>query len=352
MGAFLPLLLSFFSFLLLIVTLRSPSALPPPSTGSLRFHQTAPVAVIPSNALPLFSTLTDALHVTPFDQQLASALKLPVRVALECQQRSSTGTLGWSVAQWQEAVGLAASYRARRERTIAAMEAIPIANPEEWFDHMPPLLACGGRDASARPHDASLSRFGGSGDGGKWLCSLTELKAPCTIYSLGSFGDIQFEEAMAANTPCEIFTFDCAVPEGRMPTVLPPRVHFEPVCIGIDNALGTFQSLSTITKRLGHAKVHLLKMDIEGSEFVVFDAMRAAYQEDPLASYTSLPLQIRTEFHLVLPTVAKDQSRKLYGAFQNLLDIGYVPVSREFNTLCLYCEEFVFIRLAYECFQK
>ena len=303
--------------------------------------------------LPLYSALTEGLHVTPQDQRLAAALGLQVRTALECQERSSAGTLGWSLAQWREAVGAAAAYYVRRPETLAAMAAIPIDRPAEWFDLMPPMLACGGRDPEGRPHRASLARYGGRADGGKWLCSMAELQAPCTLYSLGSWGDIDFEEAMAHNTPCQIFTFDCTVPPERMPKALPPRVSFEPVCIGQDNADGTFQSLTTIAKRLGHTKVHLLKMDIEGHEFGVFDAMRAAFVADPRASYGFLPLQISVELHLhTQPENTTQRALILHSAFQNLLDMGYVIVSREFNLKCQHCEEFVFIRLAFECFHK
>ena len=299
--------------------------------------------------LPLHSVLTEGLHVTPHDQLLAAALGLGVRMGLLCQERSSAGTLGWSIAQWQKAAGAAAAYNS--SRALAALAAIPIDRPSEWYDLMPPMLACGGRDPEARPHRAALMRYGGRADGGKWLCSMAELEPPCVVYSIGSWGDIDFEEAMSSNTPCQIYTFDCTVPPERMPNSLPPRTFFEPVCIGEDSADGSFQALTTIAKRLGHPKLHLLKMDIEGHEFGVFAAMRAAYDADPPGSYNFLPLQISVEFHLhTLPEEPSARAQMLYSAFQNLLDMGYVVVSREFNLKCPHCEEFVFIRLANECF--
>ena len=333
-------------------------SLPPESAigtaGGLRLPAASGEAEDPSSLLaplPLYATLTEGLHVTPYDQRLAAALGLQVRDALQCQEASSAGTLGWSIAQWQEAVGAAAAYRARRAATLAALTAIPIDRPAQWFDTMPAMMACGGRDPDARPHRAALMRYGGRADGGKWLCSMAELRAPCTIYSLGSWGDIDFEEAISSNTPCETFTFDCTVPPERMPKALPPRTFFEPVCIGEDKADGSFQSLTTIAKRLGHSKVHLLKMDIEGYEFGVFEAMKAAYDRDPIGSYSFLPLQISAELHLhTQPEPTPARALILYSAFQNLLDMGYVIVSREFNLKCQHCEEFVFIRLARECF--
>ena len=302
--------------------------------------------------LPLHSVLTEGLHVTPHDQLLAVALGLQVRMGLHCQERSSAGTLGWSIAQWQEAVDAASAYRLRRASTLAALTALPIDHPSEWFDSMPPMLACGGRDPEARPHHAALMRYGGRADGGKWLCSVAELEPPCVVYSLGNGGDIDFEEAISSNTPCQIFTFDCTLPPERIPdpNSLPPRTTFEPVCIGEDSADGSRQSLTTIAKRLGHPRVHLIKMDIEGHEYGVFAAMRAAYDADPLGSYNFLPLQISVEFHLyTLSANLSARAYTLYSTFQSLLDLGYVAVSREFNLLCPTCEEFVFIRLASEC---
>lgn len=281
-------------------------SLPPESAigtaGGLRLPAASGEAEDPSSLLaplPLYATLTEGLHVTPYDQRLAAALGLQVRDALQCQEASSAGTLGWSIAQWQEAVGAAAAYRARRAATLAALTAIPIDRPAQWFDTMPAMMACGGRDPDARPHRAALMRYGGRADGGKWLCSMAELRAPCTIYSLGSWGDIDFEEAISSNTPCETFTFDCTVPPERMPKALPPRTFFEPVCIGEDKADGSFQSLTTIAKRLGHSKVHLLKMDIEGYEYRVLEGLLADTMGEGSEGQglDYLPLQISFELH-------------------------------------------------------
>jgi hypothetical protein len=46
----------------------------------------------------------------------------------------------------------------------------------------------------ACPPGQPLKRYGGAGDGGKMLCDLAALRAPCVIYSLGSRGDYTFEQ--------------------------------------------------------------------------------------------------------------------------------------------------------------
>jgi hypothetical protein len=118
-------------------------------------------------------------------------------------------------------------------------------------------------------------------DGGKFLCALSPLKPPCIIYSLGSRMDFSFEEDMLRTTQCQVHTFDCTV----VGKVLDPQRHvFHKLCIGsagppgkrmqrklaqLGNVQGTFESYGSVTKRLGHNRVALLKMDIEGYEYQV-----------------------------------------------------------------------------------
>ncbi len=97
---------------------------------------------------------------------------------------------------------------------------------------------------------------------------------------------------MLKTTKCDIHTFDCTV-EGK---VLDPQRHvFHRVCIGstgppagaagrrlqrkmqqLGKVQGTFESYGSVTKRLGHHTVALLKMDIEGYEYQVGCGVRAA----------------------------------------------------------------------------
>ena len=48
-------------------------------------------------------------------------------------------------------------------------------------------------------------RVGRVGDGGKWVCGLRGMHGrPCLVYSLGSAGDISFEDELLSNTHCEV----------------------------------------------------------------------------------------------------------------------------------------------------
>jgi hypothetical protein len=45
------------------------------------------------------------------------------------------------------------------------------------YDLYNPVITC--------PPWAPILKYGGSADGGKWLCTLKSLHHPCVIYSLG-----------------------------------------------------------------------------------------------------------------------------------------------------------------------
>ncbi len=58
-------------------------------------------------------------------------------------------------------------------------------------------------------------------------------------------------------------------------------------------------TLETIMKKLGHTKIDILKIDVEGSEWVVFEKiLRAAYTQDGMDLFDSYGItHILTEFH-------------------------------------------------------
>jgi hypothetical protein len=102
------------------------------------------------------------------------------------------------------------------------------------------------------------------------VCSLKTLQAPCIVYSLGSQGDVSFEQDIIKNTPCDVHTFDCTVDSIRI--IDPKRHRFHKLCVGRpkgDQAFYPFEQLNSIMRRLGHGKLAMLKMDIEGYEFEV-----------------------------------------------------------------------------------
>lgn len=89
------------------------------------------------------------------------------------------------------------------------------------FDMYQPLVSC--------PPGRIVQRVGPRRGEDKLLCAMSNLTAPCIIYSLGSRMEFEFEEAMLRSTPCEVHTFDCTV-AGRQ--LDPQRHFFHQVCIG------------------------------------------------------------------------------------------------------------------------
>jgi hypothetical protein len=143
-----------------------------------------------------------------------------------------------------------------------------------------------------------------------------------------------------------VHTFDCTV-KGR---VLDPARHtFHRICIG--NSPGSedqkFETFNSITRRLGHHKIALLKIDIEGWEFQAMGDLRETTQ--------GLPEQIAIELHFAgggqlanhLPAVAARNQMQMSLLFMHMANLGYGIVSREDNPIdnigC--CSEYTFLRV-------
>ena len=138
-----------------------------------------------------------------------------------------------------------------------------------------------------------LQQYGHAGHD-KWICGFTSVgERPCIVHSFGSFGMVQFEEAISIKHPgCVIHTFDPTLDRLKLwlgtfhvgKYQFPAAVNYH--YIGIGDNPGTFSgntgsrsvdfqidSLSNIMERLGHPYVDVLKMDVEGSEWSTVDAL-------------------------------------------------------------------------------
>lgn len=176
--------------------------------------------------------------------------------------------------------------------------------PYTVWDFFPPVFSC--------PHE--LERIGALGDGGKWVCGLSQLqeKEDCVVYSVGSPADASFEAELIARTRhCNLFVFDHTAPSlpralsapASLPTALgefyaawdgsgsrsenerdywdsrgaAQRSHFKPYRIaGFDaHAAGDnpkTYTLESLMRQNGHTHIDVLKIDLEGWEF---DALTA-----------------------------------------------------------------------------
>ena len=182
----------------------------------------------------------------------------------------------------------------------------------------------------------SRERLGRTGDGGKWVCGPSFLlqSKSCVVYSIGSNGEVTFEEALLSATQCEVHTFDHTLSEPAQAVVRAvPGLHFHRVGLGVrqtgeEGQVPRVLPLEQLMENLKHAWVDVLKVDVEGAEW---DILQDFYS----AGNASLPVtQLLIELHTsnpadgsMLPTVVR--------VFQLLLDDGYRVFSVEPNTYCL-----------------
>lgn len=156
----------------------------------------------------------------------------------------------------------------------------------------------------------------GSDYGGWTICPDLLRGRTAIIYSVGLGHDISFDLAIAETTACEIFGFD-PTPKTKAwldQQSLPTCFHYVPIGLADQDGVLNFGMpsdpsfddftlvrghtgetvscevgrLTTLASRLGHDKIDLLKMDIEGAEYRVID---------DICGGSLLPTQLLIEFH-------------------------------------------------------
>ncbi|KAL2918136.1 hypothetical protein HK105_202063 [Polyrhizophydium stewartii] len=184
-------------------------------------------------------------------------------------------------------------------------------------------------------------------DGPKWMCPEyleTPDDSPCTIFSVGSNGQFDFEEAMHSfvGNKCKIYTFDCT---GNWTN---PTTEFHPWCISNENTVNEkghiFKTLTQIMHDVNVTHIHLFKIDVEGYEFQTVQTLLKEPREN-------LPRQILMEVHFGYQFSFFDYNpekeswipyaTKLY---RDMDTMGYSIALRELNYNGDCCSEYVFIR--------
>jgi FkbM family methyltransferase len=173
------------------------------------------------------------------------------------------------------------------------------------------------------------------------------LNGQSIVYSFGIGNDITFDLGLIRRFGLIVHAFDptpkCVDWLSRQ--VLPSEFHFDPIGVADYDGTGHFvlrsrpdwdnyelnvsgdgafdsatlrvERLATITKRLGHRRVDLLKLDIEGAEYAVLD--------DILRSDLDVR-QLLVEFHYD-PWSALDLQRAQL-TVNRLLEAGFVMFAR------------------------
>ena len=132
--------------------------------------------------------------------------------------------------------------------------------------------------ACRKPVPLGGSRY----DDHKVVCDLGGLRArKCIVYSLGSDGEWDFEDAVLSRHPqCTVHTFDCTSgpPRKRGGNKVEASAYrhyrvgslvFHKLCVGSAapaTQMGPFERLGDLVIRLGHPHITLLKVDVEGFE--------------------------------------------------------------------------------------
>jgi FkbM family methyltransferase len=208
-----------------------------------------------------------------------------------------------------------------------------------------------GSDVWSTPEVNVASVRLGSTYGGWTICTEAGLGPDSVIYSVGVGEDISFDLGLIQKFGCTVLAFD---PTPRSidwlkTQDLPQQFQFFPWGLGETDGLASFAAptnarhvsyssaalkgrtvqcevyrLSTLMRKVGHEKIDLLKMDIEGSEYVVI--------EDILTDNVR-PRQLLTEFHHGMYGIAR---AKTAIALQRLNTMGYrifsiSPNGREYS---------------------
>ncbi len=173
-------------------------------------------------------------------------------------------------------------------------------------------------------------RIGRMGDGGKWTCLMPELetKEDCVVYSFGVNYEVSFEVEIAKRTKCQIYAFDYTV--SGVPEIAQnnPKIHFYRWGLGAkDETLYgyPFKTLPSIMKTLGHTHIDILKVDIEGSEWQVFEQMNTPVLAD----------QLLIELHL-------DKVEDVFKFFEKIEQgEGFIPFMNEINLYPIVASRFL-----------
>ena len=187
----------------------------------------------------------------------------------------------------------------------------------------------------------SKERVGKIGDGGKWLCGVRTVlpqKNPCVVYSIGSKGEVSFEVGVQEKLPhCEIHIFDPTLTVGQKEVVnnVLHDIQFHDIGLGGSNGelriknrkslwtqktknIYQVQTLGTIMSSLGHTWVDVLKIDIEGAEWNVFEKLFEEMQVIPAS-------QIQLELHFL------GDAKPVLHFFENIAERGFRVFSVEPN---------------------
>jgi hypothetical protein len=209
-------------------------------------------------------------------------------------------------------------------------------------------------------------------DTSKIICGIDKLQTEekCVVYSMGGNNQWEFELDILAKTPCQVHTFDCTGNIARFQKPQHPRLTFHHICLGSEHVpynegqqckggiCGDILTLYQIQTMLGHKRIDLFKMDIEGYEWPIFESWPELGDTNQAADMV-LPMQILVELHyqtqmpaLWLPGQKRSRvdfkfAKDMVKLQEHLLKAGYAVGFRDDNKACRHCTELTLVR--YQC---
>lgn len=206
---------------------------------------------------------------------------------------------------------------------------------ESWDEETPMYTAW---DLFPAAYDCpyELERVGHLGDGGKWVCGMSQYEAakqPQVMYSFGVGGEVSFEVEWIRRTNVYVHAFDYSVTTTGIPALDKMTDRFKLHQLGVSGEDYTedgdrFATLKTIMADLGHDYVDVIKMDVEGSEFPTLDTFLEDYEGK------ALPFgQLLIEIHLW--EGSPENIPDLVAWWEKLESFGLRPVSDEANLLAV-----------------
>lgn len=186
---------------------------------------------------------------------------------------------------WTELVHMRDQANAARQNALTNHPSV-FEGPKLVYDPYEPTWACHIEQRVGREF----------GDGGKFVCGKDKFLSSrsCLAYSVGSNGDISFEESVIRKFGCEVHTFDptgdTSLYQSKAEAV---GAIFHPWGLSgkmddlyneATNGSNPLFPLSDIVSQLGHTgrKIDLLKVDCEGCEFDSFRSIWAAILQGSL----------------------------------------------------------------------
>lgn len=190
--------------------------------------------------------------------------------------------------------------------------------------------------------------------GGKFICGLTFLREksraqvasksagpPCVAYSFGISMDSSFEQALHRAAHCEVHGFDPSI--GKLPPqaddIPQGAIQFHKIALwphtGSGGNFALTAHLRDIMRELNHSYIDVLKIDVESSEWVVFDDLFHRF-EGGLDFFGQLLIEVHYKSVAAMDNFFKGMRRSGFVTYSRELNIlpclrGGLPIASEFS---------------------